>query len=358
MKPEMLYISHVDWNWIKQRPHFIAEELMSYFDISVMYLYQRQNRKALQKRGGKDNNVTPLHAVPLGRRIKALHSPNNAFIRSQVAHKIKQIKAEYVFLTYPLQIDYLPANYSGTVIYDCMDDHAALSPAFLRETVEAKERAILKRADVVLHSSNNLREMLIQHYGNDFNEKMYLVRNGYSGTVTDAGQKVQKDKEYFTISYFGTIGKWFNFDYILKSVQDIPNLRYKIIGPADTELPVSDRIEYTGTVEHDKLYDTIKDTDCLSMPFVVNDIVLSVDPVKLYEYINYNMNILCVRYPEVERFDPFVYFYEDYDSFVSQIKKMMDDNTVKYDSQTRLQFLQESSWENRAREIMQALSNT
>ena len=143
----------------------------------------------------------------------------------------------------------------------------------------------------------------------------------------------------------------------MKSLQDIPKLRYKIIGPAEVTLPENERIEYTGTVEHHRLYDAIKDTDCLTMPFVINDIVLSVDPVKLYEYINYNKNILCVRYPEIGRFEPFVYFYEDYDTFLNQIKKMMKDNRIKYDNESRIRFLQENNWESRVREITRILGD-
>jgi hypothetical protein len=28
---------HVEWNWIKQRPHFLAEGLSKYFDVEVRY---------------------------------------------------------------------------------------------------------------------------------------------------------------------------------------------------------------------------------------------------------------------------------------------------------------------------------
>ena len=28
---------HIDWNWIKQRPHFLAEGLNEYCDITVLY---------------------------------------------------------------------------------------------------------------------------------------------------------------------------------------------------------------------------------------------------------------------------------------------------------------------------------
>ena len=84
------------------------------------------------------------------------------------------------------------------------------------------------------------------------------------------------------------------------------------------------------------------------MPFHVNDIIRAVDPVKLYEYLNFDKNILCVRYNEVERFGEFVRFYTDQDSFAGQIRAMQEDRSVSYSADRREQFLRENSWKARA----------
>lgn len=350
MKPKMLYISHVDWNWIKQRPHFIAEGLTEFFDISVLYTFQNRNRKNLQRRPIDGENVRPLYSIPMARRIKLLGVLNRVFMRAQLNRRIQQVKPGYIYLTYPTQLEVLPKQLSGKIIYDCMDDHVAMAPSSHKESMCELERQLIVRATVVLVSSENLRRVLVERYGEDIALKLHLIRNGYNGCVLTE-QTYPTQGNDFTLCYVGTIGKWFNFDFITRSLKDIPELRYKIIGPTEVEVPRADRIEYTGTVEHSKLYDEVKDCDALMMPFLLNDIVLSVDPVKLYEYINYNKNILCVRYPEVERFAQFVYFYEDYASFVQQLRKMMKDNTVKYTPKDRVQFLDQSSWKYRVKEI-------
>lgn len=355
MKEKMLYMSHVDWNWIKQRPHFLAEGLMEHFDVSVLYMFQNRNRKNLQKRSAEGQDITPVYSIPLAGRLKPLGILNRAFLKAQFTRQVRRVRPKYVYLTYPPQVDHLPKDYSGIVIYDCMDDHAAMTLSSRKEAMQDQERRLLCRADVVLVTSENLRRVLLERYGQALAPKMRLVRNGYSGEILPAEPKNSCTGADFTLSYIGTIGQWFNFDYILRSLAEIPNLRYKIIGPSDRELPQSDRIEYTGTMEHHKLYDAVKDTDCLMMPFVVNDIVASVDPVKLYEYINYNMNILCVHYPEIERFRPFVHFYEDYDTFLARIREMMADNTIRYDNALRQRFLQENNWSGRVESIVSIL---
>ena len=34
---KIVYLMHVDWNWIKQRPHFIAGELSHFYDVEIFY---------------------------------------------------------------------------------------------------------------------------------------------------------------------------------------------------------------------------------------------------------------------------------------------------------------------------------
>ena len=82
-------------------------------------------------------------------------------------------------------------------------------------------------------------------------------------------------------------------------------------------------MEFMGTVEHNKLYSAVKDSTALIMPFKVNKIIESVDPVKLYEYINFNKNILTIKYNEINRFDKFVYFYSDYTEYKKQLEKLL-----------------------------------
>lgn len=55
-----------------------------------------------------------------------------------------------------------------------------------------------------------------------------------------------------------------------------------------------------------------RNMDCLIMPFILNDIISDVDPVKLYEYISMGKNIISVKYREVKRFEKFVYFYREF----------------------------------------------
>lgn len=355
MKEKILYFSHIDWNWIKQRPQFIAEGLRDIFDVSVLFMFQIRNRKSLQKRSYREENAKPFFLIPLASRISLLGKLNKIFTKLQFRYHVKKEKPDYIYVTYPLQDEFLHESGDYKIIYDCMDNYTVLCQEYMSEKIFALEKSLVKKADYILVSSNNLKLKLCERYGDFIENKIYLVRNGYNGSILDVDAKLPSGMKDFTVSYIGTIGKWFDFDLLKKSLEDFPSLKYRIIGPTDTKVLIHDRIEYAGTVEHNKLYDLIKDTDCLIMPFVLNEIVEAVDPVKLYEYINYNMNILCVKYDEIERFEPFVHFYTDYDSYKEKIASLIKDNTIKYDSQTRFEFLSSSGWNTRVKTIEQVV---
>ena len=167
-----------------------------------------------------------------------------------------------------------------------------------------------------------------------------LVRNGYNGAILDQAKTVSEKKhKLYTFAYFGTISTWFNFDYILRSLEECADIQYELFGPlAGVQIPKHERIHYHGTIEHEKLLENIKDADCLIMPFLINEIIEAVDPVKLYEYINFNKNILTCRYEEIERFEPFVCFYTGYDEFIKQILNLKKSNDVKYSNDDRETF--------------------
>ena len=71
-KKKVLYLMHVPWGWIKQRPHFIAEGLNKDYEVRVVF-----NKNY---RMSSVNNDTTIHIVgllklPFG-RIKIISKLN------------------------------------------------------------------------------------------------------------------------------------------------------------------------------------------------------------------------------------------------------------------------------------------
>ena len=141
------------------------------------------------------------------------------------------------------------------------------------------------------------------------------------------------------------------------SLEKFENLEYLLIGPLhrNVTIPDHERIRYAGTVEHAELAEMTKEVDCFVMPFKLDDSIRAVDPVKLYEYINFGKNIICVEYDEIERFSDYVYFYRDKDEYLEAVAAVMKSNDVKYNHDQRIKLLNGSSWAYRCQQITEIM---
>lgn len=353
-KHRMIYIENVEWNHIKARPQYIAEKLSEDFDVTV---YSPYSYKLGKSNFTVDGNceVQFVKKLPFEGRSAVISKINHWYKKKFFKKKITN-EIQTVFVTYPEAYDYIPTNYKGVVIYDCMDNMLEFDMSDERKKkVRDLEKALYERADIVFVSSENLKNRLFERYFPKRN--CWLIRNGYDGKIATVTNESDVAHEKFKVCYFGTISSWFDFDVIQKSLNEIPELEYEFIGPIEkTITPLQHkRIKYIPPLPHSELQQATKDADAYILPFKVNNLIEAVDPVKFYEYINFSKNIISVYYDEIARFTDFVWFYKDTNQYIEILKNLMQDNGRKYTQQMRLKFLEENTWDKRAQAMCEVI---
>lgn len=349
---KILYLNHVCWEWIFQRPQILALKLEEDFDCTVvnkMFIFG----KTVAHDNREPKNKKNVWLLPKGQKYKLINHINNWLYRNY----IKRIANKYdlVWACHPSVYDGVPKNYKGFVVYDCMDNHVALTFPGNKKRLRKLEEGIIERADLILATSKKLKEVIPGL------QNAILVRNGFSTDMPSLPIKESLKKEKYIIGYFGTVSSWFDFGLLKDSVEEISNVEYHIIGPVsndqcDVSALKSNDIIFDGIVEHKRLPETTKEFDALIMPFIVNDIILSVDPVKLYEYINLGKCVISVWYPEVDRFEPFVYFYRTKEEYIELLKNLsVTGFKPKYTEKQRLDFLKKNSWNARYNVIKESI---
>jgi hypothetical protein len=94
------------------------------------------------------------------------------------------------------------------------------------------------------------------------------------------------------------------------------------------------------------------------MPFIVNPLIESVNPVKLYEYILSGKPTLAVRYGETNYFSEYVYLYNSYEEFEHYIKKLINESISQKNSMDEIcKFCADNTWDKRAKEIKKVVDN-
>ncbi len=361
-KMNILYYSNVDWYWIKQRPHFIAEGLARTYNVKFVYQH-RYNRSIMQKSREQSivKKVYPIYVIPKGDRVKILYKINNIIRRLYISLYISIWDIDTIILTYPTQINSIPNCFTVRILYDCMDNYIEfITDKNEKQELALVENILINKADLITVSSEKLIEELKIRHQNLPSEKCFLVRNAYAGEIINNTHTVKVNSIY-KLCYYGTISSWFDFDLLKKSLDKYRNIEYFIYGPVEPgiEMPTNlERFNYMGIAEHSRLSEIVESMDCLIMPFVVNELIESVDPVKLYEYINFNKNIISVYYNEINRFKPYVYFYKNESEYYAILDSLLKNNLIKYSNDERIDFLEKNNWDSRIQQYVSLLEQS
>jgi O-antigen/teichoic acid export membrane protein len=351
-RERILYVSHVDWGWIKQRPQHLAESLRRFFDVTVAFDcgWRRGN---LANKFRISRSCIPLLHIPstYQGRIPLLARVSAIAARLQLRFAMWLARPTYLWFTWPEMFQYLPRGMKVPVIYDCMDDAGASSRDAQRVTyLEREERALIAKAAIVFVSSERLRHVLETRYGQP--QKYHLLRNAFDGKLLPEFEEQRQSVCTYKIGYCGTIAEWFDWELLAKLVEALSYVEVHLIGPVvdlGAGIATHPRITIHHPTKHSDLPAIMGEFDCLIMPFQVTPLIESVDPVKLYEYINFGKPIVSVYYDEITRFAPFVHFYRSHDEALDIVSRLATGEIGrKYSPDERRAFLLVNTWSERA----------
>jgi teichuronic acid biosynthesis glycosyltransferase TuaH len=346
----ILYLMHVNWRWIRQRPHVLADLLAEQHDVMVLHY-------AMYKQQHAANESLPrlhheIHRLP--QRLKRL-APiwtrwGDAWTARQVGVRAREFKPDLVWCTHPDFAASVAGLKNCRVVYDCMDDHLAFA-ADSQGALARAEAALLERADLTLFSSQTLAERVVARSPVG---RRVVVNNGWFAKPT-APAGAAPPANGFTLGYFGTVSHWFDWPLMLQLLDALPQVRLRLAGPCETTLPSHPRVQHVGVLPHAQLAAFAADCHALVMPFVVTPLIEAVDPVKLYEYIALQRPALAPRYRETERFTPFVSLYADAAAAIGQVQGWAQGHLPPPHGIAARDFLAANTWQHRRDEILRVL---
>ncbi|MHB0913506.1 MAG: glycosyltransferase [Armatimonadota bacterium] len=353
----IIYLMHIDWRWIKQRPQFLAESLTKQHDVVVAYRIN-PSRKRLSS---NESHVRRLPLLPIPRRLGPWSEKLDAFLQKIWLNIVLlRFRPQVVWVTFPTLYSYLPARLRDLpIVYDCMDDAAAFfNDDAARKRIISSESRLVRAATRVLCSSQTLCDRLIKQYG--VADKVTLVRNSLSNELLEVAQEPSKNldnRQTTNAAYIGTISEWFDFPSILSLLERLENLRVHLIGPSACRVPKHERLIYHGVVDRTRLREYVQPFDAFLMPFIINPLIEGVDPVKLYEYMAFGKETIAVYYKEIERFAPYVNLYSSSEEFYDLMRRLCAGTLERKAAPGEaLAFLKENTWESRGEQVNDLLS--
>jgi len=357
---KILYFSHVNWSWIKQRPHFIPYYIaksgveVTYLSLNSITSFISNNKIKMENEVNERNlHIKEVNVLPLGSRVKIVGKINALLVAKNMVDSF-----DTIVLTHPSQIDYITKKQKDkTIIYECMDNHPYFTDnKKIRDILISKEKVLCSLSNKIIVSSYELKKRLIARYGID-SKKINVIFNALDDDTILSYYTDKIDLKSPNLVYIGTIGSWFDFKIIEEFAKNNPNYTIYLVGPIEkcieSELPnLQLNVVLIGAVEHKDVFKYIRSGDIMILPFKVNDVIECVDPVKIYEYIALNKPIVSSYWSELDKFGGKVHFYKDDQSFehvVNNIDLDVTENIID------IEFVQKENWNSRVNNYVKSI---
>jgi len=241
-------------------------------------------------------------------------------------------------------------------IYDCMDDHSGFSTN--SETMLLQEAELFKKSDLVVTSSQTLNDKVA-----GLNENTVIVRNaGEYDYFSVPPQKISKDivsRKGPIIGYYGAISEWFDIKLIEQLAKRNKNWTFILVGDTfGADIDAANKLSnviFTGEKPYSELTEYLYGFDVCLIPFIVNNLTLSTNPVKVYEYLAAGKPVVSSDLPELQILDGLVSLATTVEDFELAINASLADQ--ESNKNTRMKFAQENSWKARYLQLNDEITN-
>jgi len=158
------------------------------------------------------------------------------------------------------------------------------------------------------------------------------------------------------VGYIGTISKWVDLELIKNVAMKNMDIDFYIIGPIDRTIKIekyydANNVIFTGSQSYCSIPNILNNLDVCIMPFTKTDLVKSVNPVKIYEYLAMGKPVIALRYAETQKFGDLIYTYDTEEEFDCLLKKIFPINEREKLIHKKLEFARKNSWNQRANQF-------
>lgn len=258
---------------------------------------------------------------------------------------------DLVWFTDPRHISVLKYITAKKIVYRCVDNLEHFSDVPI--TLLNVEKKLIENSFCTFFTSKDLINKF-----QDINVSSYYLPNGcdfvFFSSKIRLALKVQIEK-YFNKSkvnvlYMGAVAEWFDFD-ALDKIAENNNLNFVIVGPIRTSIPNNIRnrgnVIFTGPKPYEMMPAFVQLANIGIIPFKINEMTNSVNPIKLYEYCAGGIPVISANFKTISDMNGPFFKYSNVTELNDLLNKMTEDLYGIYSKDVIQQFAKNNSWENR-----------
>lgn len=185
-------------------------------------------------------------------------------------------------------------------VYDVMDDFPAFYDGVSKKAMLSMlkwEKNIADKVSKIIVSSTPLLKRW-----SAIRKDTQLIYNGLDVELLPNVEMAPVRTHSFTrFGYIGTLGSWFDWEWLIKLAEMKPDDQFVLIGPLLSSCPfkLPNNIFLKPACEHQKALKHMMSFDVGLIPFRRNKLTNSVDPIKYYEYRAMGIPVLSTAFGEM-----------------------------------------------------------
>jgi glycosyltransferase involved in cell wall biosynthesis len=219
------------------------------------------------------------------------------------------------------------------------------------------ERQIASRADAIICTADAIRNDLVPYNSNCFTVTHGVdVDHFHSALQNTSIPADMKNIPGPVIGFIGGIADWVNLDLLLDVINRYPDAHLVLIGKTYPDVKGLEQLEskpnvhFLGYKDYRILPNYLKQCTVCLIPYVINERLVAVDPIKLREYLSLGKPVISVDLPEVRKLREVVYIGENERDFVDKIGKAMAEDNPSL-AEERIRVARRSDWGVKIEEI-------
>lgn len=235
--------------------------------------------------------------------------------------------------------------FNARVLYDCMDDwqNWTAEPRISKWNLE-EEKKLFREADVLVVTA---REFYERQVANGLSPVLARNATDFAFFSSPGVKRLVTDKSKPVIGYFGAIADWFDLDLVTCVAKSRPQYNFLFIGhvylPDIKKLASLPNVSMLGEKNYREIPLYLSDFDVCLIPFVLNDLIKGVDPVKMYEYFSQGKPVVITDMAEISQLADLLYVGKDADDFAAKIDEAVRENDPGR-RQKRIEYAKANTW--------------
>ena len=240
------------------------------------------------------------------------------------------------------------------VIYHCVDEYSKFTGT--NETaILNMERGLMEKADMVVVSSTRLYETKSQ-----YNPNTFLVTHGvdvahFSNACrkTVAAPADCAGLKGPVIGFFGLIADWVDIEVFRHLASSRPEWSLLLIGEVQTDTAVLrelPNVHLLGRRSYQSLPAYCKAIDVAILPFIVNELTVAANPLKLREYLAAGLPVVATPLPEILKLKPLVRMARTPGEFLNQVDTLLKEGKRGPDPAVSV-LMEGESWDEKLEEL-------